>query len=102
MKYVKQFLVGLAKLSCMSCSGWGHVTTCYRNGKVKSKLGCPTQDLIDTIYKLRLVDRLAYTQELNLLNPGVAFKLNKIKYNTEDQLGWVNPGTKRQRTDAGI
>ena len=62
MEFVRKFMVGLAGLICMSCSGWGHVTTCYRHGKVKSKLGCPTQDVIDTIYKLKLVDRVEYTR----------------------------------------
>ena len=84
----------------MSCSGWGHVTTCYRNGKTKSKLGCPTQDLIDIIYKLKLFDRVAYTRLLAEESPAVNYRLNKIEYGAE--FGWVNPGNKRRRLDTDL
>jgi hypothetical protein len=40
--YVKEFILKMEKLVCGSCSGWGHTTTCYRAGKNKQKLGCPT------------------------------------------------------------
>lgn len=54
----------MEKMVCLSCSGWGHTTTCYRRGKNKDKLGCPTQDLVDVIVKLKLVDRAKYTKAL--------------------------------------
>jgi hypothetical protein len=40
--YVKEFILKMQALVCGSCSGWGHKTTCYRAGKNKQKLGCPT------------------------------------------------------------
>ncbi len=63
-KYVTEFAEKIGKLQCNSCSGWGHVTTCYRNGKNKHKDGCPTQDLLDIIYKLKLFNRVEYIQLL--------------------------------------
>lgn len=40
--YVEEFILKMEALVCGSCSGWGHKTTCYRAGKNKQKLGCPT------------------------------------------------------------
>ena len=36
------------------------------------------------------------------MQPGTSYKLNPIKYDIDDQLGWVNPGSKRQKTDVAI
>jgi hypothetical protein len=48
---------------CFSCSGWGHTKTCYR--KTKDKLekkagGCPTNDLIDAVYKIGAINKVEW------------------------------------------
>ena len=55
------FIGHMKKYVCFSCSGWGHTKTCYR--KTKNKLnnkkagGCPTNDLIDSLYKIGAIDK---------------------------------------------
>lgn len=55
------FIASMKKYVCFSCSGWGHTKTCFR--KTKNKLdnkkagGCPSNDLIDTVYKIKAIDK---------------------------------------------
>jgi hypothetical protein len=49
--FVNAFGTSISKWVCTSCSGFGHVTTCWRKSKGGRNKGCPTHDLIDDLYK---------------------------------------------------
>lgn len=91
---------------CASCSGWGHLPTCWRKSKkrVQSKLGCPTQDLIDQIYRHGInkikyatlkVDVLPQVQKVPKLFPPLTV------VNNDGVVSYTTKSLKRKRTDAG-